>query len=207
MKNVESKISLKWPLINLGIAGIAFSSMVILSPVRNLTISSSYAKSAASANNQAEPTSVIGLPVLLNIPSINVNAKVEYLGVTPQGAMDVPKGPSDVAWFDLGPRPGQIGSSVIAGHFGWKDGISAAFDNLGELQKGDKIYVKDENGATTTFVVSGIRKYDENQDASDVFYSSDGIAHLNLITCEGVWNKANKSYSNRVVVFTDEISI
>jgi len=207
MKNVESKISLKWPLINLGIAGIAFSSMVILSPVRNLTISSSYAKSAASANNQAEPTSVMGLPVLLNIPSINVNAKVEYLGVTPQGAMDVPKGPSDVAWFDLGPRPGQIGSSVIAGHFGWKDGISAAFDNLGELQKGDKIYVKDENGATTTFVVSGIRKYDENQDASDVFYSSDGIAHLNLITCEGVWNKANKSYSNRVVVFTDEISI
>jgi LPXTG-site transpeptidase (sortase) family protein len=93
---------------------------------------------------------------------------------------------------------------VIAGHEGWKDGIAAAFDNLYKVQKGDKVYIQDEQGATTTFVVVGIRTYDQNGDASNVFGSSDGKAHLNLITCEGTWNAAQKSYSNRLVVFTDE---
>src|ERR1035437_6022090 len=35
-----------------------------------------------------------GLPVRLKIPTINVDAIVEYVGVTPLGAMDVPKGPT-----------------------------------------------------------------------------------------------------------------
>ena len=140
----------------------------------------------------------------LRIPKINVDAAIQYVGLTPQGAMDVPKGPADVAWFDLGPRPGENGSAVIAGHEGWKDGIHAVFDNLHTLQKGDKLYVEDENGTTITFVVREVKLYDQNQDASDVFGSSDGAAHLNLITCAGTWHAAEKSYSNRLVVFTDK---
>jgi sortase A len=144
-----------------------------------------------------------GLPVRLTIPKLNIDATVEYLGLTPQGSMAVPAGPMDVAWFDLGPRPGENGSAVIAGHEGWKDGIWAVFDNLYTLHVGDKVYIEDEKNATTTFVVSGIRTYDQNGNATDVFSSSDGKAHLNLITCEGTWNAAEKSYSNRLVVFTD----
>lgn len=118
--------------------------------------------------------------------------------------MDVPKGPNDVAWFNLGPRPGEIGSAVISGHYGWKNNIPAVFDNLHKLRKGDKVYVEDKNGATITFVVRELRTYDQNEDASDVFGSSDGKAHLNLVTCTGTWNKAQKSYSKRLVVFTDK---
>jgi LPXTG-site transpeptidase (sortase) family protein len=117
--------------------------------------------------------------------------------------MGVPTGPTSTAWFDLGPRPGEDGSAVIAGHEGWKDGMRAVFDDLYQLHIGDEVYVKDEEGATTTFVVHGIRTYDQNRDASDVFSSNDGKAHLNLITCEGTWNATEKSYSNRLVVFTD----
>jgi len=54
----------------------------------------------------------------------------------------VPEGPTDVAWFDLGPRPGEAGSAVIAGHEGWRDGIVAAFDDLHELQKGTRYTLK-----------------------------------------------------------------
>jgi len=67
------------------------------------------------------------------IPSINIDAAIEYVGLTSNGAMAVPKGPNDVGWFELGPRPGDIGSAVIAGHDGWKDGIPAVFDNLSKL--------------------------------------------------------------------------
>lgn len=153
------------------------------------------------------PVSQAGRPIRLKIPSLNVDASIEYVGLTPEGAMDVPEGPANVAWFNLGPRPGETGSAVVAGHEGWKNGIPAVFDNLNKLRKGDKIYVEDEKGTTTIFVVREYRTYGENYNASDVFYSDGGTSRLNLVTCEGVWNKSRKSYSNRYVVFTDRVDL
>ena len=80
------------------------------------------------------------------------------------------------------------------------------FDELDKLAKGDKFSVIDENGATTTFVVRMIRVYGARDDASEVFGSHDGVAHLNLITCEGVWNRFKKSYASRLVIFSDKVA-
>lgn len=145
-----------------------------------------------------------GLPVRLKIPSISVDAAIESIGLTSQGAMDVPKNPGDAAWFNLGPRPGANGSAVIDGHYGtWKNGSGSVFDNLYKLHQGDQLYVEDDKGTIISFVVREIRSYDPKANASDVFGSSDGKSHLNLITCEGVWDKDSKSYPKRLVVFTD----
>ncbi len=147
---------------------------------------------------------MVRLPARLKIPAINVDSVVEYVGLDSSGAMDVPESPDNVAWFKLGQRPGENGSAVIAGHYGWENGKAAAFDNLYKLRKGDKIYVEDEKGAIISFVVRESRRYKPEADASAVFESNDGKAHLNLITCEGDWNKDSKSYSERLVVFTDK---
>ncbi|HBM45990.1 MAG: Peptidase C60 sortase A and B [Parcubacteria group bacterium GW2011_GWF2_38_76] len=145
-----------------------------------------------------------GLPISLKIPKIGVDAIVEQVGITSQGEIGVPKGPTSVAWFELGPHPGENGSAIITGHYGWKDGIVAVFDNLYKLQKGDKIYVEDDKGETFVFVVRESKRYDPKADAPAVFASDDSDSHLNLITCEGIWNKDQKSYSKRLVVFTDK---
>lgn len=145
-----------------------------------------------------------GLPVRLKIPEINIDSAVEYVGINSDGAMDAPRSPDDVAWFELGKRPGDSGSAVIAGHYGWKDGKSAAFDNLYKLRKGDQLYIEDGKGITTSFVVRESRRYDPGADASNIFSSNDGKSHLNLITCEGTWDKNMKSYSERLVVFADK---
>ncbi len=142
-------------------------------------------------------------PVRLIIPRIGVDSTVESVGFTTDGSMEAPKGPTTTAWFNRGPIPGEVGSAVIDGHFGWKDGVSAVFDKLSELKSGDKVYVEDASGTRTTFVVRIVRVYEENADASKVFISNDGHAHLNLITCGGVWDKGSKDYSTRTVVFTD----
>lgn len=160
-------------------------------------------ENTAALSNQEQ--SSIGLPVRLKIPNINVDASVEYVGLAPDGAMDVPKERADVAWFKLGSRPGENGSAVIAGHYGWKNGKASIFDNLHKLRKGDKLYIEDEKGVIISFVVRESRRYDPGEDASDVFGSpDDGKSHLNLITCEGVWDKVSKTYSKRLVVFTDK---
>jgi len=141
-------------------------------------------------------------PVRLEIPSISVDAAIESVGLTPDNAMGVPKGPADVAWFSLGPSPGQVGSAVIAGHYGWKDGIAAAFDNLSKLRKGDAIYVKDSRGQTVSFVVREMHLYDSQEYVPEIFTSAGGT-HLNLITCIGTWDAAKQSYTKRLVVFAD----
>lgn len=144
------------------------------------------------------------LSIRLKIPKIRVDAALESVGVTSGGAMDAPGGPTHVAWFNLGPHPGEAGSAVLSGHFGWKNGIPAAFDHLDKLEKGDKIYIEDNKGVADTFVVQEIRSFGSSADTGDIFESNDGRSHLNLITCEGVWNRVEKSYSDRLVVFTDK---
>jgi hypothetical protein len=53
-------------------------------------------------------------------------------------------------------------------------------------------------------VVREIQRYDPNADASSVFSSNDGKSHLNLITCEGIWDEVSQSYPQRLVIFTDK---
>lgn len=156
----------------------------------------------ASFSNEEKEIN-FGLPVRLKIPVINIDSVVEHVGLAPDGTMDIPKNPDDVAWFQLGQRPGENGSAVIAGHYGWKDNKISAFDNLHKLSKGDKLYIEDENGIIISFVVRESKNYDYKTDAPDVFSSYDDKAHLNLVTCEGVWNEIFKNYSGRLVVFTD----
>ena len=64
----------------------------------------------------SSPDLSAGLPIRLKIPSIKVDAAIEYVGIAPDGNMDVPKGPDNVAWFEPGTRPGDVGSAVLAGH-------------------------------------------------------------------------------------------
>lgn len=147
----------------------------------------------------------VGLPVNIKIPIISLDADVVSLGLTANGAMDVPSDPFDTGWYELGARPGEPGTAVIDGHVNWWYGTSAVFTNLHKLKLGDSIMVQDEWGVLTTFVVREIRSYDASADASDIFNSNDDKVHLNLITCSGVWDKNAGEYSERLVIFTDGV--
>lgn len=146
-----------------------------------------------------------GLPLRLRIPAISLDVIIAQVGLTAGGAMDEPKTPHEPAWYNLGPRPGEAGSAVIAGHYGqWANGDPSVFDHLHLLRPGHKIHIDAADGATITFVVREKRSYDPAADASTVFNARDGRPHLNLITCEGAWNKTSRSYSKRLVVFSDK---
>ena len=159
----------------------------------------------ASAELVKKLPEIFGLPVRLKIPKINVDASLDYVGLTPDGAVDVPRGATTAAWFDLGPRPGNNGDAVITGHYGpWKNGQGSVFDDLDKLKKGDSLSIEDEKGKIAIFVVRESKKYNPKDDAPEVFGSNDGKAHLNLITCQGEWNSNSLTYSQRLVVFTDK---
>lgn len=189
--------TIKRVLFAIGIVGILLSLLIIFVWPLRVPLPINLASLLGQTNSSQ--------PVRLKIPNINVNATIEQVNLTSSGAVGVPKGIANVGWFNLGPRPGEKGNSIIVGHYGWyKNGTPAVFNNINKLKPGDKIYVQDGKGATITFVVRELKTFDSSEDASGVFSLDDGKAHLNLITCEGIWDKTQKTYSNRLVVFTDK---
>lgn len=141
------------------------------------------------------------VPTRIKIPSIKVDALIKPVGLTKLKTMESPEEPLDTAWFRLGTSPGEKGSSVIAGHRGWKTG-RAIFDDLDKIQLGDKVYVENEKGNTLVFVVREMRVYGAREIVPEVWNKNDA-AHLNLITCSGDWNASTGTSDKRLVVFTD----
>jgi sortase A len=148
---------------------------------------------------------VIKLPTRLQIPSINLDANIEQVGIAQDSTMDVPQNIYDVGWYKLGPIPGATGSAVITGHLDGKSGEKGVFSELDKLKSGDKIKVRDNLGVESIFIVTGSKNYPPGF-ADEVFYSQDGKSHLNLITCNGTWDVGKNSYSQRLVVFADLVS-
>ena len=156
-------------------------------------------------NKTDKPTEITsGLPVSLQIPKLEVDAKVLYKGLTPDGDMDVPENNfKDVGWYQYGFRPGNAGTAVIAGHVNGKN-ERGVFIELHKLVNGDTIKIVDDKNNTISFVVRDIRNYDQNDRPEEVFNSGAG-SHLNLITCAGSWNANEQRFPIRLVVFADKI--
>jgi len=153
--------------------------------------------------HEAPSAAKISLPVRLTISKISTDAVISPVGLNAVNDMDINDDPTQLAWYELGPKPGEEGSAVIAGHYGWKDGVPSVFNDINKLVKGDQITIFDQEGLKKTFVVTRTALYEPNQDATNVFKSDDGKSHLNLITCQGSWVKSASTYSERLVIFTD----
>ena len=149
-----------------------------------------------------EPDS-FGAPERLQIPALNVDARVVPVGLTSGGYMDSPKGADDIGWFDRSARPGERGSAVLAGHSGYRSG-PAVFDDLPELEEGDRVYVVDEDKNRVAFRVTDTKLYAPDAKVPEIF-SSKGASRLSIITCTGVWNPATRTHSKRLVVVAERI--
>jgi hypothetical protein len=151
----------------------------------------------------ATPVPRAGQPTRVKIPVIRVDAAVEYVGLTPEGAMDVPKNYSKTAWYEPGPRPGEQGNSAIAGHVDSKTG-KAVFWDLHTLKVGDEIFVMGDDGVERRFVVSGVQSYGRADAPLQQIFGPTNERHLNIITCdvESGFNKAKGEYAGNIVVYT-----
>lgn len=154
---------------------------------------------------EERPIEPQGLPVRIHIPKIGVDAPIKKVALAKDGSMDVPKRPFDTAWYERGPRPGEIGSATIAGHVDWSNGAEAVFTDLHKLEPGDTISVQNDFREETAFVVRERREFEAKEDASEVFYSFDGKSYLNLVTCSGEWDEEKKAFAKRLVVFAEKV--
>jgi len=145
-------------------------------------------------------------PVRLKIPSINVDASIQQVGQTPEGAMDVPNNTSDVGWYKFGPVPGQKGTAIIDAHVDDPNGLPATFSQLHVLKEGDSIIIENNKNKSIYFAVKKVMSFPVDTSISDILNENDGGAHLSLITCSGIWDMNKKTYTERLMVFADMVN-
>lgn len=140
-------------------------------------------------------------PIILDIQKLNISAHIEQVGLDKEGRMDIPKDVNNVAWYNLGPKPGERGNAVINGH---RDSPTAPaiFYNLGLLEAGDEIIVTDEKSSVHKFVVTGKVIYRDDEFPLEQVFGATDEPMLNLITCRGKFDRKEENYSQRLVVYT-----
>lgn len=141
-------------------------------------------------------------PARLIIPSIQVDADIQHVGITKSGNMAVPSNFSDVGWYRYGTVPGDIGSAVIAGHVDNGLGLSGVFKRLDEVEAGDDVYLESENGIRLHYVVSAVESYPYDAIPLETLFHRADTSRLNLVSCEGSWIASEKTYDRRIVVYT-----
>jgi sortase (surface protein transpeptidase) len=151
----------------------------------------------------AQPVPV-ARPVALTIPLIGVRTSLIYLGLTSDGALQVPSSTSVAGWYTGSPRPGAVGSAIIVGHIDSYLG-PGIFWRLDELRRGDKIYVRRADGTLVEFRVTLVQSYLKDHFPTEEVYGPVPDAELRLITCGGAFDYATHHYLSNIVVYAVEV--
>lgn len=149
---------------------------------------------------------IIAIPSKLSIEKLSIETVIEQVEKDKQGNMDVPSGYKTVGWYSLGVMPGEKGNAVISGHVDDPKGNPAVFTNLKTLKKGDTLVIQDKKNTKRTFKVFKTAVYPYNNAPLEAIFGATSSAQLNLITCDGTWDKEQKTYTDRLVVFTQLVN-
>ncbi|WP_182879613.1 class F sortase [Microbispora sp. H10949] len=185
-----------------------------IQPIGPLTLTTTTASSSSSpvssSSNTAKTSTaktatakkVTGRPLKISIPSIGVKAAVGSVGVQKSGAIQAPplSRPSLTGWYRFGPAPGDQGPAIILGHVNTRKG-AAVFSRLRELKRGNKIAVLRADGKTAIFTVDGIEQVSKSAFPTKRVYGNTITSSLRLITCGGVFNAKQHSYTDNIVVY------
>jgi hypothetical protein len=157
------------------------------------------------------PALARSLPISISIPAIGVRSRLLYVGLNPDGTIQVPplNDPpltNEAAWYKYSPTPGQPGPSVIEGHVDSRRGGPSVFFRLGALKPGDLVDVTLADGQVAVFAITGVRLYPKGQFPTSTVYGNVDYAGLRLITCGGSFDERSHSYTSNIVAFASLVS-
>jgi sortase A len=141
------------------------------------------------------------LPSKLVIPRLEIKGDIQKVGINIHGNVSAPASYYTIGWYKLGPKPGAAGISLLDGHVNNGLGLNGVFADLDKIQKGDKIEILSADGSTLHFTVYATSTLDYTSRLSDLtpLHKGEG-SEIALMTCEGHWVQASKTYDKRIVV-------
>ena len=145
-------------------------------------------------------------PRILKIDSLGINARVRPMGVNSIGAIQAPVNIYDSGWYSGSSKPGTYGAIFIDGHASGatRQGLFAYLD---KLQTGNIVSIEKGDGEILNYKVVHVETVSKDGvDMNKVLHTYGGVKEgLNLMTCTGKWIASEKTYDNRVVVYTERV--
>jgi len=144
------------------------------------------------------------VPYKISIPKLKVSATITGVGITKNGAMNVPGNIWQVGWYKTSAKPADnTGVVVLNGHVHGptQPGI---FANLKNLKAGDTVTVTEGSGKTYNYKVVSSQTFKAGEANDSLMQSASPTKQgLNLVTCTGTIR--DSEYQDRLVVFTERI--
>ena len=141
-----------------------------------------------------------GWPKVLIVPRMSLTAGIEPIPLSKPSDYDAPRAWRDVAWYDRGYRPGDIGHSNIFGHLD-SYCCPAAFYQLRLLQRNDPVEVRYRNGKVLTFRVQWQAIYPNDKLPASFLFGPARDRGLVLMTCTGIFHRDGTGYDHKLVVY------
>lgn len=161
-------------------------------------------------------------PTAVTIPKIGAASSLIPLGLTAEGALDVPPvdTPEVVSWYagekpDVDGdefKPGDTdGPAILAGH---RDGTGpngergwpGVFARLDELAAGDEILVDRAAGPQLKFVVTAVDRYSKTGLPWGRIMAKTEKPSIRAITCSGDFDRGAGHYLDNTVVYAEMAS-
>ncbi len=146
------------------------------------------------------------LPRVLTIDKIGIAARILPMGINADGAVQAPVNIFDSGWYTGSAKPGEPGAALIDAHASGatREGLFAYLDTL---VNGDIISVERGDGTELNYKVVLVETVDlDKVDMRKLLQSYNGASEgLNLITCTGKWIENEKTYNQRVTVYTERV--
>ena len=149
---------------------------------------------------EVQGDSVVRRPRSVRIPSLGITSSLDRLAVVSDGTLERPPEWDVAGWYAQGPKPGETGPAVIAGHVDSPTG-PAVFTGLDALAPGDEIEVDDVDGTTLTFVVDRLASAPKDSFPTEAVYGQTPDSELRLITCSGAYVSDRGGYQDNLIVY------
>ena len=146
-------------------------------------------------------------PKYLNIPKLNVHARVLSVGITSSGALGTPNNVFDTAWYNESSEPGQPGAVLIDGHVSsWTS--HGVFYGLRDLKPGDILQIVRGDGKIFNYKVAKTVIFNsKNVNMAEALSSvNPNVPGLNLISCTGDVIPGTSEFNERILVLSTQIN-
>ncbi|MCQ6270743.1 class F sortase [Pseudarthrobacter sp. R1] len=139
-------------------------------------------------------------PRSLTVEGTTINMGIVEVGVSPDGAMEIPEAFDQAGWYRHGPAPGAAaGAAVVAGHVDTTSDL-APLSQLNGLTAGTRVTIERDGAPALNYRVRSVELMAKDKFDGGSLFRRDGPHQLKIVTCGGRWLDDKQDYSDNVIV-------
>jgi len=146
-----------------------------------------------------QPPRRVVLPTRLALPSLDVRATVEEVGLRRDGEVAVPADVDRIGWYRYAAAPGALrGATVLVGHVDAAGQGPGIFARLRDLRRGDPVQLELADERRLQYRVVAREQWSKSSAPLGRLFARSGAPRLVLLTCGGEFDRGR--YADNVAV-------